>query len=290
MHRAKTSRATRLNYFSTIQPPSANFADQVLALEMQIETQGSLEALKQLLEIYSVTPIQRAIEFYESIGDTKYSYYKERMHNTLVKHDRLLGPPLPGKARDLNTEREAENLVKQHFNENLKLSKELLLNIESQSAGLHNRLSLRQIKKLRSSSPDTALSRSFISVKLEQSMVVTSKERGKLLRTPNESDISGGVPKAQLTESSIEQLESELEGLLEKYITLKISKTTEIREKYSEGKKEIRDIADRETLKKVYKAMDLKMNQEIQQLESSLKAQRNSEIQLLKGRTTNSVK
>lgn len=45
----------RVKFCPSIVPLPSNFADQVLELEIQIETQDSIEAFKTLMELYSVS-------------------------------------------------------------------------------------------------------------------------------------------------------------------------------------------------------------------------------------------
>ena len=142
-------------FWPSIKPVTPDFAGQVLDLEMAVEMQSSVGALKQLLELYSVSSMQQAIEYYEAIGDERYDYYKLRMRSLISRKENLF---CPGRARgllfhdQLYTQRKAERLIRKHNHSSSSASKQLQANVESQSASLTDRLVLRRSKHLRSSS------------------------------------------------------------------------------------------------------------------------------------------
>ena len=63
----------------------ANFAERLLELELEIETNCCLPLVNELMELY-----QQAIEYYENEGDSKYVDLQTRMHKTLMRPDVLL--------------------------------------------------------------------------------------------------------------------------------------------------------------------------------------------------------
>lgn len=134
-------------YCPSITPLPEDFADQVLELEMKVDCQPSIEALRQLLELYS-----QAIEYYESKKNKKYLYYQERMKNLLVRQEKLLEAQVcPSSPRsELSETRHAEKAIKTHNQVAQSLSKQVQLNIQNQNQGLKSRLSLRLEKRNRS--------------------------------------------------------------------------------------------------------------------------------------------
>ena len=44
----------RMRFCPTIKPLPTNFADEVISLEMKLQSSGDLDTLKQLLELYTV--------------------------------------------------------------------------------------------------------------------------------------------------------------------------------------------------------------------------------------------
>lgn len=52
--KSKTKQSPKDKFSSSIQPLPPDFASQVLELEIQVETQDSIDAFKNLVELYSV--------------------------------------------------------------------------------------------------------------------------------------------------------------------------------------------------------------------------------------------
>lgn len=63
----------------------SHFADRLLQLELEIESNCCLPLVNELMELY-----QQAIEYYEHEGDAKYVDLQTRMHKTLLRSDVLL--------------------------------------------------------------------------------------------------------------------------------------------------------------------------------------------------------
>lgn len=246
----------------SLKPPSPRFAGQILHLEMIIETEGSIEALKELLQIYAVIYIQQAIEYFEAIGDNRYKYYKSRMTTMLKDQEKLFGVSSSKflrskKQRGLNSQRKAEFLLKKHEVESISVAKKLQLNLEMQSVALKEKMNTRKTKRMRSYSPD-------------------------LFKKRSESDISGGLPRT-------DSFEAELEKVIEKSLKQKLRSISEIKGKYTNEKEELKNFGEYriiyiEMLYKVFAHMDCRMKQEIKNIEKSSEEQKKQEIKYLKSK------
>jgi len=51
----KRSKSPRLSFSPNVKPLPTHFADEVITLEMKLQSSGDLDTLKQLLELYTVT-------------------------------------------------------------------------------------------------------------------------------------------------------------------------------------------------------------------------------------------
>ena len=253
-------------------PLTPDFANQVLELEMRIDTEKSIEALKALLELYS-----QAIEYYEAIGDARYKYFKDRMLDVLCTKEELFTPKTLQKSRTnckLLPQREAENLLKKHETRSHNTSKQLQSNIESQAAALNKKLNIRRIRRLRSTSPDKWVAHTE---KLEKSVAVTEKER-------NESDMSGG-PNVNT------EFEKALENVIERTLIQKLQKVRKIKRKYVECREDMLTEQKPEgIIKDVLSQMDLNMKKEISEVETQSETHKIVEIKKLKERFTRNIR
>ena len=80
---ALEARSRPLYSPAPVLPP--NFADRLLQLELEIESNCCLPLVNELMELY-----QQAIEYYEHEGDARYVDLQTRMHKTLLRSDVLL--------------------------------------------------------------------------------------------------------------------------------------------------------------------------------------------------------
>ncbi|CAG9314562.1 unnamed protein product [Blepharisma stoltei] len=308
-NKAKNFASPKIKYSPSIHPLPADFANQVLDLEIQVETQESIEAFKSLIELYS-----QAIEYYESIGDAKYKYYQERMIRFIQKEDNVLvantensftSPEKPTerhtisitsrqlfntppenpfelapetrKTENLTQKRVAERVIKQHDLDTSATSKEIQLNLDSQDIALEHRISSRKKNRNRSSSPRSPNKFGSFNY-LDMSNISSNDEPPKRRSTEGESDKSGGVPKPL----KYEIFEKELENIMEKYVLLKIKSTHQIRKKYKEQIQDVKGMGNNEIIKQLVGEMEKSRQQELDELERNIDEQRKEEIRKIK--------
>ena len=128
-------------------PPAPDFANQILELEMRIDTEKSIEALQSLLAIYS-----QVIEYFEATGDPRFLYFKDRMHSMISSKEHIFAPASLQKSKTssslkLRVEREADDVLRKHENQCQSTLKLLQSNLVSQSASLGERLKSRQFQR-----------------------------------------------------------------------------------------------------------------------------------------------
>ncbi|CAG9323799.1 unnamed protein product [Blepharisma stoltei] len=302
----------RVKFCPSIVPLPSNFADQVLELEIQVETQESIEAFKSLMELYS-----KAIEYYNSIGDAKYKYYQERMISFIQKQDSILQahasktastttspekvptsrhsvsttskllfhePPFEvapevHRPTELAQRRAADKVMKQHEQESHVSIKHAQQNIKSQNDNLEQRVISRKrgLTRYRSISPETpSCCESTFSFCSPEASRLDIPERESC---EGESDKSGGFAKPNISVI----FDKGLEEIMEKYITEKIKESGRISKMYKEQIEEIKSIGgSSEIINQIVKEMERNRENELKDLENSLEFKRKQEIDSLR--------
>ena len=181
------------------------------------------------------------------------------MVNTLIRQDKLLGPTPSRKSmsdvESLVGQRAAESAVRCHDERNLDVSRKAHDNLESQSAQLHSRLSLRKTRR--------------------STMWPQRRSFGP------ESDKSGGPVQTRF--------EVELEEVLEALIMEKLRKTRQVQLEYEQERKEIQALGDSSNaytgiVETVLQEMDRRMHAELQAVEAHLDCRRREEVNALRKR------
>ncbi|OMJ76494.1 hypothetical protein SteCoe_24116 [Stentor coeruleus] len=256
---------------SSAKPLPKDFAEQVLRLEISVDVDSSMEALKSLLELYS-----QAIEYYESIRDQKYKYYQDRMMELFHKQNNLLlaeSPP-PHTARsnshmtsDLLQKREVDKTIKQFEVATHEVSRQVSMNLQNQNSTMLSRMNTR---KNRNTSVDPRKSSVFHKLPF-----VTHHKRRS---SEGESDKSGGVS----TTREAEQFEKELEEIMEESVMEKISKRQEIKKKYREQIEEIQSMGGGTVMQQLAEEMQKRMDEELNALDGMLEDKRKVAIKRIK--------
>lgn len=242
----KRSKRINRKFCPSLKPLPSNFAKLVLNFEMEVEISKSLPALQQLLDLYIVLYIQRAIEYYEGLNDSRYKYYSVRMNSLLGRQELLNPSSLNSRRRSLSVEcscgnslevtsfailQKAEALLRNHENINHSTSRQLQINIAGQSAKLNSKVCDRKAQMLRSATPTTH-----------------GKER--------ESDRSAGI--------------------IEKYMVEKIETLDQIKKKYESEKEKVTETG------KFYVGMieeiDRNMQREVKQAQIGIEMNRKNEF------------
>ena len=125
-------------------PP--NFAEHLLDQEMLLEDSPSKASVLQLVDLYSVIPIQKAIEFYEDKNDLKYIYYHQRLQKMLQcpKVAPLLGGPLLKPKKPPSLQNNSELIVSSHEQSSSSSGHLMAQNLSSQERNLHAKIQARR--------------------------------------------------------------------------------------------------------------------------------------------------
>ena len=199
------------------------------------------------------------------------------MLSMLKKQDSLLSSGLASRRHSLpfkatlKNDRAADQALKTHNETNSKAIRRAQQNLHSQYASLNNRLSAR-ISTLRSLSPKSA-NKGGHTDKVGTSMNVTSSGKKYVTKKSleGESDRSAGGCK-----------DSQIEEIMEKYVIEKLQRTHDVKLRYKAGKEEVEEMGSSVMLQQVFEQMELRMNQEIKEIEDDINRRRKQEIQELK--------
>jgi hypothetical protein len=221
---------------------SPTFAQEVLDLEIEFNFNPRLNNLQQLMSLYS-----QGIEFYESLKNPKFNYYKNKLQELLSRPQvkAILTPPeekVLKRVPSLQFDRTCEKTLQTHVVETQSLSKLIKQNVKVQADSLTNRLENR--KKLR------------------------TLQRKKSEISP--FDRSAGP-------DPVEIFESEVEEIMERYAELKAKVKNEVEEAYQEHLSELQDCQDI-ILVKLFEQMKKNMKGEIEGKIRSLDEKKTAEI------------
>jgi len=188
---------------------SPTFAQEVLDLEIDFNFSPSLINLQQLMQVYS-----QGIEFYESLKNPKFNYYKSKLQELLVRPEVL--NLLRGqedktlkRTPSLQFDRTCEKTLNSHVVQTQSLSKLIKQNVKIQADCLTSRLEDR--RKLRS-----------------------LKEKKNSI---SQFDKSAGL-------SPVEVFEAEMEEIVERYAEIKAKVKRDVEESYQECLSEIQGSGD----------------------------------------------
>lgn len=151
---------------------------------------------------------------------------------------------------ELRVERNCDQLIKEHTQENCNIIKKIQDNLKNQSESLNQRLMFRK--------------------------QATTPKYGKscfIFEEPSQFDTSAG----DLVSSPIDDFEKELEDIMEKYVEQKTKTKIQIREKYQEHINETKSIKG-EVRDKLFQVLTKNMDKEILETLADIDKQRNDEI------------
>jgi hypothetical protein len=247
--------------FNSVKPLPCNFADQILKLEISVEISPSLDTLRSLLELYSVSHNQQAIEYYESLKDPRFKYYQDRMNTCLSKQSNLLlkDPKTP----DLKEHRKAEQEIKQFERKSEIISRQVSLNLEKQNSSVLKRFLDR---KSRNTSEEAKRNPSNKGIIFK--FKTTAQQRKP---SEGESDVSAGS-----AVKNVAEFEVELEKIMESSVLEKVTRSSEIRSKYQLA---MDDIGGKSGIfKQVTEEIKKNMEKELKDLDSELEGKRRQKI------------
>lgn len=240
-----------------------NFAQEVLALEEQVNINCTHSTITQLLSLYT-----KAIEYYEAEKNLKHIHYQERMQSLLSKTNVIIQlstspSPQPSpktvvtpKAKlpktELVLERTCNKVLSDHKTENFGLGKKIQENLKNQSDNLAQRLLTR---------------------KLAQTPKHTKSKFN--FEETSQFDISAGEIKI----NCVEEFENNVENILEKYLIEKEKEKRSINDKYLEYFEEI-DRIKGDVKDKLVQELSRNLQKELDERMAELDERRQSEIAL----------
>ncbi|OMJ90743.1 hypothetical protein SteCoe_6820 [Stentor coeruleus] len=157
---------------------------------------------------------------------------------------------------ELRVERNCDQLIKEHTQENCNIIKKIQENLKNQSESLNQRLMIRK---------------KAITPKYGKSCFIFEE--------PSQFDTSAG----DLVLSPIEDFEKELEDIMEKYVDKKAKSKIQIKEKYQEHINETKTFKG-EVRDKLFQELTKNMEKEILETLADIDKQRNDEIATAKKR------
>lgn len=242
------------------------FAEQVLDMELRLERDLSAINVNKLMQLYSVSPIQTAVEYYESINDNKYLTYQTRLKNLLSRPEvlsTLSSPPKPQKLPQSKPQLAPRPPIPQP-----QLPVAELLNTQDQQA----RVSRLQVSQNLRSQKQT----------LESRLKARRASAGPRRRPQDESDKSGGRPSKALL---MAEYDKEFENLMERHVTEKLTRTADVRRHYQTQMEETKRLGcDAETLGRMQTQLQANMELEIRHTTEALEQKKTLELTALKKR------
>ncbi|CAG9322152.1 unnamed protein product [Blepharisma stoltei] len=257
-----------------------HFAEQVIDLESDLDTNCTALGASKLVELYSA-----AVEYYGSIKDTRYLHYKERIQQLLARDDviNVLNHNQPTKLERSRSEdqlpsnefeleelkipksdqinlhftsplaikKDAEDIINQHLNTSTSTSEKICENLRSQE-GKHLE---RRLKQRRANSPQILHKSNLAPV--EAVMKITAEQK-------------------------LERYQDEIEKVMEKYIEEKITRIQGIKSKYKEQINELAAGMNNETMELLRNQMEQDMESEINLVTEQLDIERKKEISQIK--------
>ncbi|CAG9332409.1 unnamed protein product [Blepharisma stoltei] len=292
----------------------SKFALEILNKENQLEKSWDPTTIHELIDIYS-----KAIEFYELHNDTRFYDYQLKIRNLLMKPqvikalqnepdpDQVKIPEIkpseseemPKKIETAESNKEKienednelpaltvkENRIVKKILSNQKqlthsTSSKALTDIKSQNSDLEVRLASRKFKHTTLNSSFRKNSNDF-SISMTENLSTAESIDRHIKTEPDEEesetiDFSGFF---NISNSSSE-VEKRLENIMEKYITEKVNRISEVTVDYKLQMKELEDQGG--IMKQVLEQMKVNMQEEIKMITEELDAQKAKEIEELK--------
>jgi len=273
-------------------PPQlpSNFASLLIEKEFELESELSLKALNDLVDLY-----RQAIEYYEHIQDSKFYDFQERLQKLIVRPEvmKIMQPGPRRRAQTQTTKKQnsernrvfmavelnkhmdssphkSQKFINRNTVKNKEVASKALKDFKFQDSSLADRLASRKQKMLSTSVDMPRWSSLNDSMSFELDLV---KQIGE------ESDKSGGLPKMPT-----QNFEAKLEEILERHFEEKSAKIAEVKVKYESQLKnlewegnakrsladEIKDQMQRE-IKRVTEECDFKRRAELADFKSSMR-------------------
>ncbi|CAG9325048.1 unnamed protein product [Blepharisma stoltei] len=260
----------------------ANFVDQVVNLESELERNCTAEKVSRLIELYSA-----AVEYFGSIRDNRYIHYKERLqrllarddfisavngnatvklenastnaigNNSLEKSSSVRSKSIDVRARkapEKEIKKDADQAIKEHLSSSSTTSFKICEMLRHQEGdSLEQRLKARK----RMGSPQATLGGRMRSQTVENLMKISS-------------------------ETKFEKYQEEIEKIMEKYVDEKISRIQTIKNKYREEINEVNMMGNNDTISMVLNQLDRDMQREIDEVTKQIDRERKLEIAELK--------
>ena len=227
------------------------FAENLLELEMKIDKHCEVDTIKSLVDLYSVFFIQIAIEYYESIKDSKYLAYHKRLQTLLLRDDVqiVLNATVKAASRKPLSDLSANSLYNVEFHlletsQDSSLSRsQAINNIKKQEDGIESKLKAR--KSLRMAAIDNKI----------------------------DADKSAGT---------VDEFQNALVNIMEKYLIAKLTQVEAVRSLYENQMQEIRDMGDSVIIREILKEMQSSMNIEIDRISKKIDSEKNEAISKLR--------
>jgi len=190
------------------------------------------------------------VEFYESVGDPKYSYYQDKTIKLLQKEDRLLRSSMPtapkrSKSTTLTQHRKADSAIKSHHQTAQRDSKKLQLNLASQNENISKRLQKRR-QRMASCSPN------------------------RNLKVSKDADVCAGVGS-----------DHNLDRIIDEFVLKKLETRRSIKTKYETELNNLKEFYESSMFESIKKELLRKMELEITEAENKIETQKKQAIQQL---------
>lgn len=261
--------------YHPIHPLPDAFAQHIIDIEMHFEASKTVVLLNTLMALYSVRPIQTAVEFYEALNDPKYLSYRSRMKVLLARTEvqELLNAEVQGHNEAAAPAPDSPSGIEDQCVETS--SPRLSLPDLEKSPTTIQRLSLdcdfEETQKgvstvLKGVHTDLEAQHSLLSKRLQ-----ARKQTKSCVQSPSRAHISDSYNR-------------ELESLLERLLLEKFQQTAAIRAQYSSQILEIQSLARKsqnDLLLRVAEEMEKSEAAEVEKLERRLAEKKREELQAL---------
>ncbi|OMJ84987.1 hypothetical protein SteCoe_13824 [Stentor coeruleus] len=256
-----------------------HFAEHVLDYETELDLDCNINTILKLMELY-----KSAIEYYESINDPKYIHYQERLHNLLARKDVItllnVGSPTsvskltPGEIIKKMQDQVAIRQRYRSYQVNMFMTKCLTENRDAESAmkkhnSENNLVRAKAIENLR--------------LQEEESLEMKIEARRRRSGTPIESFNRTMSSNSFTRISKMDKYREELENIIEKCAEEKNSMIKDIKKKYKEEIKQVKQIGgEGQIINDMISQMKQSLKLEIIEIEKKIREKKNKMVDEIK--------
>ncbi|OMJ92574.1 hypothetical protein SteCoe_4583 [Stentor coeruleus] len=256
-----------------------HFAEHVLDYEIELDLDCNINTILKLMELY-----KSAIEYYESVSDPKYIHYQERLHNLLARKDviTLLNAGSPTSVSKLTPSEIIKKMQDQvalrqrhrAHQVNMFMTKHLTESRDAESAmkkhnSENNLVSVKVIENLRHQEDEN----------LELKIEARRRRSGTPIESFNRTLSNNSFTRI----SKIDKYKEDLENVIEKCVEDKNNMIKDVKKKYKEEIKQVRQIGgDGQIINDMIAQMKKNLKSEISEIEKKIREKKNQMVEELK--------